>query len=87
VPLGLKTAAPNIGSTIWRTVYNQKTKTMYFDSATSPTVFWIPLADLDFTAGAPVKKLALIGGETYNGNAAKQLAPVEPFAFLPAKAE
>ena len=87
VPLGLKTAAPNVGSTIWRTVYNQKTKTMYFDSATSPTVFWIPLADLDFTAGAPVKKLALIGGETYNGNAAKQFAPVEPFAFLPAKAE
>jgi choloylglycine hydrolase len=50
-------------------------------------VFWIPLADLDFTAGAPIKKLALIGGETYNGNAAKQFSPVEPFAFLPAKAE
>jgi choloylglycine hydrolase len=50
-------------------------------------VFWIPLADLDFTAGAPVKKIALIGGETYNGNASKQLSPVEPFAFLPAKAE
>jgi penicillin V acylase-like amidase (Ntn superfamily) len=87
VPLGLKTAAPNVGSTIWRTLYNHRAKTMYFDSATSPTVFWIPLADLDFTAGAPVKKLALIGGETYNGNAAKHLAPVEPFAFLPAKAE
>ena len=87
VPLGLKTAAPNVGSTIWRTVYNHKTKTMYFDSATSPTVFWIPIENLDFNAGAPVKKLALIGGETYNGNAAKQLAPVEPFAFLPAKAE
>ncbi len=85
VPLGLKTAAPNVGSTIWRTVYDQKAKVMYFDSATSPTVFWIPLADLDFTAGTPAKKLTLIGGATYNGNAAKQLAPVEPFAFLPAK--
>jgi len=85
-PLGISTPGkPNLASTIWRTVHDQQKRVLYFDSATSPTVFWIPLADLDFTAGTPAKKLALIGGATYNGNAAKQLAPVEPFTFLPAK--
>jgi choloylglycine hydrolase len=86
VPLGLTTSGqPNIASTVWRTVYDQKAKRMFFDSATSPNVFWIPLAGLDLTAGAPVKKLALKGGETYGGDASGRLQPGQPFAFLPAK--
>ena len=73
VPLGITTPGqPNIASTIWRTLYDHKSKVFYFDSATSPTVFWIPLADMDFKEGAPVKKLELAGGKTYNGNAAAQ---------------
>jgi choloylglycine hydrolase len=85
VPLGIKTPnEPNIASTVWRTLYDQKEKVMYFDSATSPTVFWLPLADLDFNAGSPVKKLELIGGKVYSGNAATHLKPAAPFAFLPA---
>jgi choloylglycine hydrolase len=86
VPLGLTTPGqPNIASTVWRTVYDQKAKRMFFDSATSPNAFWIPLAGLDFTAGATVKKLALKGGETYSGDASGGLQPGQPFAFLPAK--
>jgi len=76
---------PNIASTIWRTVYDQKNRIFYFDSATSPTVFWVPLADLDLTEGAPVKKLTVAGGKTYNGNAVKQFEPSEPFPFLPGR--
>ena len=76
VPLGLKTVAPNIASTVWRPLYDQKGKVMYFDSATSPNVFWIPLADIDFTAGSSTKKLSLIGGETYTGNAAAGILAV-----------
>jgi choloylglycine hydrolase len=60
---------------------------MDFDLAISPTVFWIPLADLSFTAGAPAKRLVLIGRQTDSGNASKQLTPVEPFPFLPATAK
>jgi choloylglycine hydrolase len=54
-------------------------------SATSPTVFWVPLEKLDLTAGAPVKRLALKGGETYSGDASTHLRPAEPFGFLEAK--
>jgi choloylglycine hydrolase len=86
VPLGFTVPdKPNIASTIWRTVYDQKNRVMYFDSATSPTVFWLPLESLALEAGAPVMRLALKSGETYNGDATASLKPAEPFAFLPAK--
>jgi choloylglycine hydrolase len=86
VPLGFTVPdKPNIASTIWRTVYDHKDRVMYFDSATSPTVFWLPLESLSFDAGAPVKRLALKAGETYSGDASETLKPAEPFAFLQAK--
>jgi penicillin V acylase-like amidase (Ntn superfamily) len=87
VPLGITTPGqPNIASTIWRTLYDQKNKVFYFDSATSPTVFWVPLTEMDFNEGAPVKTLELVGGKTYNGNAAAQFRKATPFEFLPATA-
>jgi len=85
-PLGITTPGkPNVASTIWRTVHDQKDRTLYFDSATSPTVFWVPLEQLDLTAGAAVKRLALKGGETYSGDASASFRPAEPFTFLEAK--
>ncbi|MFM1904588.1 MAG: Choloylglycine hydrolase [Planctomycetota bacterium] len=84
-PLGISTPGePNVASTIWRTVHDQKDRVLYFDSATSPTVFWVPLAELDFTAGSPVKRLPLKGGQTYSGDASASLRPAEPFSFLKA---
>ncbi len=85
VPLGITTPGqPNIASTYWRTFSDHKNKVYYFDSATSPTVFWVPLGDLSLKEGAPVKKLPLVGGKTYSGSAASKFEPAEPFAFLPA---
>jgi len=85
VPLGITTPGqPNIASTYWRTVSDHKNKVYYYDSATSPTTFWVPLAELDLKEGAPVKKLALIGGKTYSGSAASKFEPAQPFEFLPA---
>ena len=84
VPLGITTPGqPNISSTRWRTVADQKNKIYYFESALSPNIFWVKLADMDFKAGASVKKLALANGEIYSGNAAEQFVAAEPFAFLP----
>jgi penicillin V acylase-like amidase (Ntn superfamily) len=85
VPLGITTPGqPNIASTYWRTVSDHKNKVYYYDSATSPTTFWVPLAELDLKEGAPVKKLPLIGGKTYAGSAASRFEPAQPFEFLPA---
>ncbi len=88
VPLGITTPGqPNIASTVWRTVADQKNKVYFFDSATSPNVFWVPLAELDLKEGAPVKKLVLTGGEVYANSAASKFEPAQPFAFLPAAAK
>jgi penicillin V acylase-like amidase (Ntn superfamily) len=84
-PLGITTPGePNVASTIWRTVYDQKERIVYFDSATSPTVFWVPLERLDFTAAAGVRKLPLKAGETYSGDASASFRPAEAFEFLEA---
>ncbi len=84
VPLGITTPGqPNISSTLWRTVSDQTDKIYYFDSATSPNGFWVPLADLDLKEGAPVKKLTLAGGKVYSGNAAGEFVATPSFTFLP----
>lgn len=82
-PMGVSTPGkPNVASTIWRTVHDQKTRTVYFDSATSPTIFWMPLENFDFSAGASVLRLPLKGGQTYSGDASEAFEKAEPFAFL-----
>ena len=83
VPLGITTPGePNIASTLWRTVADQKNRVYFFDSSTSPNAFWVPLADLDFSPGAPVKKLALAGGAVFSGNAAGDFVESQPFTFM-----
>src|SRR5262249_773460 len=85
VPLGVTyPTKPNISSTLWRSVWDQKNKILYFDSATSPNTFWVPLADLELSGGAPVKKLPIAGGNVVAGNGASAFEPAEAFAFMPA---
>jgi penicillin V acylase-like amidase (Ntn superfamily) len=86
VPLGITTPGqPNISSTLWRTVSDQKNKRYFFESTRSPNVFWVNLADMDFAEGSPTKKLTLTDGVILAGNAADKFQPAEPFKFLPAE--
>jgi choloylglycine hydrolase len=86
VPLGVTDPKlPNIASTLWRTTYDQKDRTLIFDSATAPSAFWIQLDEVNLNAGQPVRRLDASGGRTYSGNVSKQLKPAAPFAFLPGK--
>jgi penicillin V acylase-like amidase (Ntn superfamily) len=88
VPLGITTTGqPNISSTVWRTVADQKYLVYFFDSAISTNAFWVPLAELDLKEGAPVKKLTLTGGKVYSGSAAGKFELAQPFAFLPEAAQ
>lgn len=85
VPYGISTPdEPNISSTRWRTVIDHTAKRYFFESALSPNTFWVELSNLDFTEGAPTKRLSLGEGEktVYAGDASAQFADAEPFAFL-----
>jgi penicillin V acylase-like amidase (Ntn superfamily) len=86
VPLGITTPGqPNIASTLWRSVIDQKNRRYFFDSARSPTVFWVSLDDMDFTAGKGVKKLTISDGSVFfSGNVASQFKPAESLKFLAA---
>jgi choloylglycine hydrolase len=84
-PYGMHTEGePNNSSTLWRTVSDQKNLVYFFDSATTPNAFWVDLADLDFSEGAPVKKLTMAGGKVYAGNVAAKFEEAKPFKFLEA---
>jgi len=76
---------PHVSTTIWRTVYDQKNKVFFFDSASSPNAFWVPFTDLDFSKGAHVRKLTIAGGKVYSGNAASKFELAEPYPFMPAE--
>jgi len=85
-PLGLSTPGkPNIAATLWRSVSDHKNLTYYFESTSTPNVFWINFKDLDFNAGKPIKKLTITEGAIYAGNVAKQFVDTPSFVFLPAK--
>lgn len=95
VPLGISTPGqPNISSTQWRTVSDQKNKVYYFESPRSPYIFWIPLAELDFSAKAPVRTIRLtagsvllVDGKPFAGDAAGLGEVAKPFPFLKAVAK
>jgi choloylglycine hydrolase len=82
VPLGISTPdQPNISSTRWRTVSDHKNKVYYFESTLTPNVFWVDLKDVDFSEKATTKKLSIVNGEIYSGNAAKDFKTAVPFKF------
>lgn len=83
VPLGISTPnQPFIASTRWRTVADQKSKVYFYESTLQPDIFWIDFRSLDFSPGAPVKKLSLTQGEIYKGNAASEFRDSQPLTFL-----
>lgn len=87
VPLGIRSPdQPNLSSTIWHTVADQKNLVYYFDSATRPNTFWVDLHKVDLKPGAPVKKLTMANGQVYSGEVSAQFVPTPSFKFMAAPA-
>ncbi|GBQ22239.1 choloylglycine hydrolase [Gluconacetobacter sacchari DSM 12717] len=86
VPFGITTPdQPNISSTRWRTVADQKRKLYFFESALTPNIFWVDLKTLDFSEKTgKVMKLDLGPNQThiYSGVANDRFRVAAPFRFL-----
>jgi len=83
VPIGIVTPGePNIASTLWRTIADQKNLVYFFDSATLPNTFWVPLNQMDFSESAKPMKLAIAGGHYYAGDASNHFVEAKPFSFM-----
>jgi penicillin V acylase-like amidase (Ntn superfamily) len=85
VPFGITTPGePNISSTRWRTVADHKRMLYFFESALTPSTFWVDLKKVDFSAGAPVKRLDLGKDQrnTFGGEVSKDFQRAPAFPFL-----
>jgi len=83
VPRGITTPnQPNISTTLWRSVSDQKNLVYYFEDTASPSLLWVDLKKTDFTAGSGVRKLTLHGNPAIGGDQTSNFKPAEPFKFL-----
>lgn len=83
VPLGISTPSqPNIASTRWRTVSDQKNLVYYFESTTTPNIFWIDLKKLSLDKNSYIMKLSLSDEIIYTGNTINKLQKSKSFNFL-----
>lgn len=82
VPYGISTEGfPNLSTTRWRIVADQKNLIYYFEDALSPNAVWVDLNKMDFSETAKVKKLALDKQQIYAGETSGKFVEAEPFKF------
>jgi len=83
VPYGFEIEGyPNLSTTRWRVVADQKNLVYYFESALTPNTFWVDLKKIDFSEKAPVKKLDLSKNQTYAGETSAEFQEAKPFKFI-----
>lgn len=83
VPLGIKDPEkPNIASTLWRTAADIKARRYYFESAFTPSIFWVDVEKLKLAKGDEPSKLNLKGNPILAGEVSSKFEPAEPFKFL-----
>lgn len=83
VPLGLgDPAKPNIAATIWRTVSDIGAKRYFFESAYSPSIFWVDISKLNLSPGSKPAKLDLKSKPILSGEVSDKFVASEPFKFL-----
>lgn len=82
VPLGISSEEqPNISSTRWRSVADQKHLLYFFETTITPNVFWVDMKRADFRPGSPVKRLLVENYENYSGETYDFFEVAEPFEF------
>ncbi len=82
VPFGISSEEePNISSTRWRSVSDQKHLVYYFETAFTPNTFWVNLKRVDFGENNPVRRLLLENNEIYAGDALNSFEIATPFEF------
>lgn len=83
VPYGFQIDGyPNLSTSRWRVVADQKNLVYYFESALTPNTFWVDLKEIDLSEKGNVKKLDLSNHKTYSGETSNDFIPSKPFKFI-----
>ena len=82
VPYGISIEGfPNLSTTRWRVVADQKRLRYFFETTLSPSIVWVDLKEVDFQEGAGARVLKLSEGQIRGGNVTKEFEPSAPFKF------
>ncbi len=82
VPFGISSEEePNISSTRWRSLSDQKNLVYYFETVLSPNTFWVDLKRADLSEGQPARRLLVEDNQTYSGDTLDLFEEAEPFEF------
>jgi len=83
VPYGISTEGfPNLSTTRWRIVADQKNLVYYFEDALSPNTVWVDLKKMDFSQQTgKVKKLSLDKQQVYAGETSDKFIDSKPLVF------
>jgi penicillin V acylase-like amidase (Ntn superfamily) len=83
VPYGFEIEGfPNLSTTRWRCVADQKELVYYFETALTPNTFWVDLKKIDFSEKVGVRKLDLSENKTYAGEVSAEFKKSKPLQFL-----
>jgi len=83
VPYGFEIEGfPNLSTTRWRAVADQKNLVYYFETALTPNTFWVDLKKFDLSETGSVMKLDLSNNKTYAGEASQEFSNAKPFKFI-----
>lgn len=82
VPTGISVPEqPEISTTQWRSVSDQRDKVYYFKPTESPGIFWVDLHDFMLTPGSPIMKLDVANAKkVLVGNVIKDMKPDKGFS-------
>lgn len=83
VPYGISTPGePNISTTQWRSVVDQKNLVYHFEPTMPVSGFWVDLKKIDFDEKASIKRLDLPSGKVFTADVTAEFTPAIPFKFL-----
>ena len=83
VPYGFEIEGfPNLSTTRWRCVADQKDLVYFFETALTPNTFWVDLKKIDFSEKTGVRKLDLSGNKTYAGEVSAEFKKSKPLEFV-----
>lgn len=83
VPYGISTPGePNISTTQWRAVSDQKNLVYHFELTMPVSGFWVDLKKIDFSEKADIKRLNLGKGKIYTSDVTAEFTKATPFKFL-----
>lgn len=84
VPVGITVPEqPEISSTRWRTVADQRKRVYYYATLLNPSVMWVDLNEFELQPGAPIMKLDIMNAKKpYLGNVIRDMKASKGFKPL-----